>query len=217
MFIPLERSFFEPPAKVVAPLLLGHWLVRQTPAGPCVGVIVETEAYLDGDPACHAYGGETARNRAMWGAPGRAYVYLIYGFHYCFITVCCPSGKAEAVLVRAVEPHLGLELMRANRPVSEDVHLTSGPGKLCAAMNIDRSLDGADLCDAASPVFVAENPCREQFLKKRGPMMTTPRIGLSRAADLPLRFFLRESPFVSRKAPVETRAGRGRRKPAAKP
>ncbi|MBI4324244.1 MAG: DNA-3-methyladenine glycosylase, partial [Chloroflexi bacterium] len=197
--------------------LLGHWLVRQTAAGPCVGVMVETEAYLDGDPACHAYGGETARNRAMWGDPGRAYIYLIYGFHCCFNTVCCPSGKAEAVLVRAVEPHLGWEFLRANRPVSQDLHLTSGPGKLCAAMSIDRSFDGADLCDAASPLFVAENPDREQFVKKRGPMLTAPRIGLSRAADLPLRFFLQKSPFVSRKVPVETGAGRGRQRRRAQP
>lgn len=202
---------------MVAPLLLGHWLVRQTPAGPCVGVIVETEAYLDGDPACHAYGGETARNRAMWGAPGRAYIYLIYGFHYCFNAVCCPSGKAEAVLLRAVEPHLGLEFMRANRPVRHDLLLTSGPGKLCAALKIDRSFDGADLCDAASPLFVAENPGRERFLQQRGPMLTTPRIGLSRAADLPLRFFLQKSPFVSRKVPVGAGAERGQRKRPAKP
>ncbi len=150
-FSPLPRSIFAPSARVVARRLLGHWLVRRTPAGFCGGPIVETEAYLHDDPACHAFGGETARNRVMFGPPGRAYVYFIYGNHFCVNAVCRGAGKAEAVLIRAVEAQFGLEILRQNRPGHADLQLTNGPGKLCAALAIGRELDGADLCDTASP------------------------------------------------------------------
>src|SRR5262249_46666377 len=160
---PLARSFYEPSAKVVAPRLLGHWLIRRTPKGIAGGHIVETEAYVKNDPACHAYVGLTNRNRVMWGEPGRAYVYLIYGFYFCFNTVCCPHGEAEAVLVRAVDVLFGRNWMQQNRPVTHETSLTSGPGKLCVAMKIDRSLDAADLCDTTSPIFVAENPELRRF------------------------------------------------------
>ncbi len=197
--VPLPQSFYAPSAKVVAPRLLGHWLVRRTPDGPCVAAIVEAEAYLADDPACHGAAGETARNRVMWGPPGRGYVYFIYGFHYCFNAVCRPAGTAEAVLVRAVEPLLGEDLMRSRRRVSHGRDLTNGPGKLCAAMAIDRKLDGVDLCDARSPLFIARNPVLDRFRKERGPVVTTTRIGISRAAHLPLRFYLAGSPYISRR------------------
>src|SRR5580692_10448917 len=103
-FAPLRRSFFQPSAELVAPRLLGHWLIRRLPEGICGGPIVETEAYLVGDPASHGYIGETARNRVMFGPPGRAYVYLIYGYYYCANAVCHPVGRAEGVLFRAIEP-----------------------------------------------------------------------------------------------------------------
>src|ERR1043166_7469460 len=106
----LPRSFFEPSAKIVAPLLLGHYLIRNTPLGPCGGPIVETEAYLIDDPACHGAPGPTRRNRVMFGAPGHGYVYLIYGFHFCANAVCRPAGVAEAVLIRAIEPLFGKEI-----------------------------------------------------------------------------------------------------------
>jgi len=195
----LPRSFFEPSAEEVAPALLGHFLIRNTPDGPCGGAIVETEAYLVGDPACHAAPGPTNRNRVMFGHPGHAYVYLIYGFHFCVNTVCRPAGIAEAVLIRAVEATVGEKLMFAERPVSKVRDLTNGPGKLCQAMNITRSLDGADLCDAKSELFVAENPDVKKFRKQKGPMVTTTRIGITKAASLPLRFYLGGSEFVSRK------------------
>jgi DNA-3-methyladenine glycosylase len=196
---PLPRRFYAPSAQVVAPALLGHWLVRNTPDGLCGGPIVETEAYLVGDPACHGAPGPTARNQVMFGPPGHAYVYFIYGNHYCVNVVCQPPGTAEAVLIRAIEPALGEDLMLKLRPVAVARDLTSGPGKLCLAMAIDRSLDGADLCDAASPLFVARNPAMQNFLRARGPVVTTTRIGLTKAAHLPLRFYLGGSAYVSRK------------------
>jgi DNA-3-methyladenine glycosylase len=198
-FTALPRSFYEPSAKIVAQRLLGHFLVRRTPEGFCGGPIVETEAYVKEDPACHAFVGRTNRNRVMWENPGHAYVYLIYGFYFCFNTVCRPHGEAEAVLVRAIEPRFGLEFMRRNRPVAHDAQLTSGPGKLCVAMEIDRSLDGADLYAIDSPIFVAENPELRKLRRAIGPTITTTRIGLTQATDWPLRYYLEKSSFVSKK------------------
>jgi DNA-3-methyladenine glycosylase len=203
-FSPLPRSFYEPSARIVAPRLLGHWLIRNTPDGPCGGPIVETEAYLDGDPACHGAPGLTPRNRVMFGAPGHGYVYLIYGLHFCVNAVCRPAGVAEAVLLRAVEPAFGEKWMRAQRPVGEAGDSTNGPAKLCEAMNITRSLDGVDLCDPHSELFLAENPEVKTFRHERGPVVRTPRIGITKAAVLPLRFYLDGSTFVSRRggAPI---------------
>jgi DNA-3-methyladenine glycosylase len=197
--VPLPRAFYEPSAKVVAPALLGHWLIRNTPAGPCGGAIVETEAYLQGDPACHAARGLTLRNRVMFGEPGHAYVYFIYGNHYCVNTVCQPAGMAEAVLIRAIEVGFGEGFTRQHRQVTDARSLTNGPGKLCEALDIDRTLDGADLCDPHSPLLIAENPAAGEFCKRSGPKVTTSRIGITQAAMLPLRFFLAGSPFVSRR------------------
>jgi DNA-3-methyladenine glycosylase len=199
-FEPLSRSFFEPTADVVAPRLLGHWLVRRTPRGLCGGVIVETEAYLQNDPSCHAFNGETPRNRAMYGPPGHAYVYFIYGNHHCVNAVCQPAGCGEAVLIRAIEPALGEDVMRALRPVRSLHELTNGPGKLCAALAIDRQLDGVDLCDASSPLFIVEGPDRKGLVARLGPVTASTRIGISRATDLPLRFCLGGSGFVSRRS-----------------
>jgi DNA-3-methyladenine glycosylase len=198
-FRPLPREFFEPSAKVVAKKLLGHWLVRRTEEGFAGGPIVEAEAYITNDPGCHAFVGPTNRNRSMFGPPGRAYVYLIYGFYHCFNTVCCGEGMGEAVLVRAIEAEFGVEWMKVNRPVEKAAQLTSGPGKICVALKMDRKLDGADLCDAASEVFVAENPEVKQLRRRLGPVVTTTRIGLTQAADWPLRFYLEKSAFVSKR------------------
>jgi DNA-3-methyladenine glycosylase len=197
-FVPLPQSFYEPSAEVVAPRLLGQWLVRKTAKGFCGGPIVETEAYLVGDPASHGFAGESARNRVVFGPPGRAYVYFIYGVHYCVNAVCQPAGRAEAVLIRAVEAQFGEGLMFGNRPVASTISLTNGPGKLCAAMAIDRKLDGVDLCDSGSGLFIAANPKLKLFRKERGPILTTTRVGISRAAHLHLRFCLGGSAFISR-------------------
>jgi len=199
---PLPRSFYEPSAQIVAPLLLGHWLLRNTPEGPCGGPIVETEAYLSDDPACHGAPGPTPRNRVMFGAPGHGYVYLIYGYHFCVNAVCRRANVAEAVLIRAVQPAIGETLMRRWRPVTKLRDLTNGPAKLCEAMKIDRELDGIELCDAGSALFIAENPAAQAFRERHSPIVTTTRIGITRAAALPLRFYLGGSDFVSVRAKV---------------
>jgi DNA-3-methyladenine glycosylase len=197
---PLPASFYEPSARVVAPRLLGHFLLRNTPAGLAGGVIVETEAYLANDPSCHGFRRQTARNASMYGPPGRAYVYFIYGNYYCFNAVCRPPGVAEAVLLRAIEPTFGAEWMRANRPVNDPTQLTSGPAKFCLALAIERPLDGADLCAADSPVFIARNPRAAALRRQLGPVVNTTRIGLSVAEDWLLRYYLAGSPFVSKRA-----------------
>jgi len=199
-FRTLPRAVYCPSAAQVAPALLGHLLIRNLPQGPLAGVIVETEAYLHDDPACHAFRGRTARNEAMWGAPGHAYVYFIYGCYYCFNATCLPTGRAEAVLIRAVEPVLGIETMQQRRPARSNRQLTDGPGKLCQALDIDRRLDGADLCDPASAVCIAVNPQIKTVLRQSGPVVTTTRIGINQAANLPLRFYFQSSEFVSRRA-----------------
>ena len=193
-FTPLPRSFYAPSAKVVARRLLGHWLIRRTAAGFCGGPVVETEAYLQDDPASHGFAGETARNRTMHGPPGRAYVYFIYGNHYCVNAVCRGAGEAEAVLIRAVEGQMGLEILRANRPGRADLELTNGPGKLCAALAIRRELDGADLCDAGSPLFLARNPNASRFRQWRGPVMATARVGIDQGGRLAAAFFPASKP-----------------------
>ena len=198
-FIALPQSFYEASAEVVAPRLLGHWLIRQTAEGFCGGPIVETEAYLVDDPASHAFSRQTARNRVMFGPPGFAYVYFIYGAHCCVNAVCRPEGHAEAVLIRAIEAEFGQPLMQQNRPVPTRLALTSGPGKLCAALQIDRTLNGAALYEASSPLMIAQNPDVKTFCSKRGPIRTSGRIGITKAADLPLRFYLEKSAFVLNK------------------
>jgi len=198
-FIPLPRSFYEPSAKIVGPRLLGHWLIRNTPSGPCGGPIVETEAYLTGDPASHGFPGETARNRVMFGEPGYSYVYLIYGCHFCVNAVCRPPGISEAVLIRALEPAIGEEILRRRRRVHKLRELTNGPAKLCQAMKIERGQNGVDLCDANSPLFIARNPDVRRFRAEHGPTASSPRIVIKRAAALPLRFYLEKSAFVSKR------------------
>ena len=135
----------------------------------------------------------------MYGPPGRAYVYFIYGNHFCVNAVCRRAGVAEAVLIRAVEAEFGLEILRGNRPGRADIQLTNGPGKLCAALGIRRELDGADLCDAGSPLLLARHRDARRFRQRRGPAVAKGRIGVAKAADLPLRFFLEGSPYVSRR------------------
>ena len=135
----------------------------------------------------------------MYGPPGRAYVYLVYGFHFCVNAVCRPAGCAEAVLIRAIEAGTGLEAMRQNRATSTAFALTNGPGKLCQALAVNRTLDGVNLCEANSPLYIARNPELARFRKERGPVAVSARVGLTKAAERPLRFYLGGSPFLSRR------------------
>lgn len=198
-FTPLPCEFYAPSAVEVAPALLGHFLLRRVKGEWLGGEIVETEAYLVNDPACHAYVRETPRNRAMWGEFGLAYVFRIYGDYFCFNAVCQPKGHAEAVLIRAIEPRFGLEIMRELRPVKNDRELTNGPSKLCIALSIDGTDNGADLGTLHSDLILALNPERETFLAARAPQIQTTRIGLTRAADWPLRWILGGSKSISRR------------------
>ena len=178
----------------VARELLGHCLCYESPAGYVSGIIVETEAYLyKNDPACHAAAGKTRRNATMFGPAGFAYVYFIYGSYYCLNVVTGPSGCGEAVLIRALEPVQGLEIMKKNRgPGFKEHQLANGPGKLCIAFGLDQSFDGHDL--SKKPLYLADN-------KNRGPVevVATKRIGISAGQEKLLRFYLKDNQFISRR------------------
>jgi len=185
-------SFFVADVRIVARALLGARLVSTVGEGRTVGMIVETEAYLGAeDPASHAATrtGRTRRNEAMFGPPGRAYVYRIYGIHWCLNVVTGPAGHARAVLLRGLEPLEGVDLMIARRGRSSD--LASGPGRLCQALGVDGRLYGHDLRHPPLRVLPGWRVPEED-------VQVTGRIGVRKAADWPLRFFVRGSPGVSR-------------------
>jgi len=201
MAAPLPRAFYARPSPVVAQECLGKILVLETGDGTLSGRIVETEAYLGmPDKAAHSYGGRrTLRNEVMYGPPGHAYVYLVYGLHDHLNLVTSAVGDPCAVLVRAVEPLSGERRMRQRRSVETLTALTSGPGKLCCAFGIDRGYNGHDLC--CSPLFLIDGPAPARVVR-------TARIGVEYAgawARRRLRFLDPESHFVSR-----PRTGRGR-------
>jgi DNA-3-methyladenine glycosylase len=169
----------------VAPDLIGVTLLVDGVGGP----IVEVEAYDQEDPASHSFRGQTPRNAVMFGAPGHAYVYRSYGVHWCLNFVCDVPGSAEAVLIRALRPEQGLDTMRARRGVDAERALCSGPGKLCQALGITREHDSLPLDE---PPF-ALVPRRET-----PPIVTGPRIGITRATELTWLYGLENSPFLSR-------------------
>ncbi|MCL2336253.1 MAG: DNA-3-methyladenine glycosylase [Firmicutes bacterium] len=187
---PLPRSFYARDTVTVARALPGCMLVHDTPAGITAGIIVETEAYLQGDPACHAARGVTPRNKLMFGPPGFAYVYFTYGMHYCFNVVTAAAGIGEAVLIRALEPVQGMALMGGRRNRQELRELCSGPAKLTQAMGIGKEQNGLDLTGEQLFICAAGSA---------GPLVTTTRIGIRAGAELPLRFYLRDSKYVSRR------------------
>jgi len=202
---PMPPDFFRSSAAAVAPKLLGHWLFTRGSAGLCGGRIVETEAYLSHDPASHSFRGRTTRNASMFAAPGSAYVYFIYGMHLCLNAACGPEGVGEAVLIRAITAERGILDMAGRRglPAAEDPlrklpRLTNGPAKLAQALGVTRAMDGVSLCRPESPVFIARAADARGFIRHNGAVAHGPRIGISSAKDAPLRFWLRDSPFVSR-------------------
>jgi DNA-3-methyladenine glycosylase len=192
--VKLPRSFYEQPTVDVAKQLLGKYLVRNHPEGFTLGRIVETEAYIGPhDLACHASHGRTGRTEVMFGLGGHAYVYFVYGVHYMLNLVTEAFNHPAAVLIRAVEPVDGIQLMEARRRTERRRNLCSGPGKLCQAFAIDRSLNGADLCGDIIYIEDKGEPI-PRFLAK-------PRIGVDYAGkwkDKPFRFLVRGNEFISR-------------------
>ena len=193
----LPHEFYERPTEIVARELLGAVLECRTPQGIASGRIVETEAYVgEHDLACHAAAGRTARTEPLYGAPGIAYVYFIYGMYWCFNAVTRAEGEPSAVLVRALEPLEGIELMRKRRRLRghREVELTNGPGKLCQALGIDGTHNRLSLGDPPLRIIAGAAVPRES-------VTVTPRIGISRCADWMLRWFVSDSPFVSKTPP----------------
>ena len=218
----VAREFFDRPAEQVGPELLGCVLEHETADGLVAVEVTEVESYAgEEDPASHAWRGRTARTAVMFGPPGHAYVYFTYGMHFCVNLVCLPEGTANAVLLRAGRVIAGEEIARARRtarprvprgassaaatsgtalsppagqvpPVMAARDLARGPARLCQALNIDRALDGADVCDPASPLRIRAGSGTGGRAVRSGP-----RIGISRAAEVPWRFWLDGDPTVS--------------------
>ena len=191
----VERAFFARPVVEVARDLIG-WTVRR---GATAGVIVETEAYHDSEPACHAYVGLTPRTQTLFGPPGIAYVYRSYGIHALFNAVCEPEGVGAAVLIRALAPIDGIELMRARRGVAALGELCSGPGKLTQALAITLADNGSDLL--AGPISLEPAAAGAP-----PPIAVAPRVGITKAVELPWRFCVADSRFVSRPRPAAIRS-----------
>jgi DNA-3-methyladenine glycosylase len=186
----LKRDFYDRPTVDVARDLLGKVLVH----GPTAGLIVETEAYLGGDDlASHSARGITERTSVIFGPPGHAYVYFIYGMYECLNLVCEPEGVPGCVLIRALEPIAGVELMQSRRPAARKPEdLASGPGKLTLAMSITRAQNAADVTRGS---LVVREPLTRQHIE----IVVTPRVGITKCADLPLRYIVRGNRFVSGK------------------
>jgi DNA-3-methyladenine glycosylase len=201
----LPRGFFGRPAQELAPGLLGCVLRHDTPDGAVAVLLTEVEAYAGAaDAASHAFRGRTARTAVMFGEPGHSYVYFTYGMHFCVNLVCLPEGTASAVLLRAGRVIEGAALAasrryagRAEGPETSGAagerDLARGPARLCQALGIDRSLNGADVCDPASPLRVS-GPAQ---VVRTADIDSGPRVGVSRAAEVPWRFWIAGEPTVS--------------------
>jgi DNA-3-methyladenine glycosylase len=193
---PLTRPFYDRDPRLVGPDLLGKILVRRQGRKLLTGRIVEVEAYLGADdPAAHASIGKTPRNSVLFGPPGYAYVYFIYGNHYCLNVSCLPDGTPGGILFRALEPLEGVTEMFKLRGIAETMdlrRLTSGPGRLAAAFGITRERDNAkDVTDAQSDLYIADDGSLPPQI------LITKRIGITKAAEMPLRYIVAQNRFVS--------------------
>lgn len=186
----LSRAALPSDTVALARYLIGKIVVRETESGRIAGRIVETEAYVIGDAACHAHRGMTPRNRALFLARGHAYVYFIYGNFFMLNVAAERPGVGAGVLIRALEPLEGIDLMRANRGVERLEDLARGPGRLCQALKIDQRLDGVDLCHTGALWLGRDG-------RRVGEIGISTRIGLNVEVDRELRFFVRGSPYVS--------------------
>lgn len=210
---PLGCEFYLQDTVELAKRILNCLLISESPEGTTIGRISETEAYTANDPACHAFRGKTARNQAMFGTPGHSYIYFTYGMHHCFNVVSASEGVGEAVLVRSIEPLLGLELMRKRRGLSKEIDFKSdncqnneagrqklgvalcgGPGKLCQAFGLDLSQNGLDLTQQGR-LWIG---CPNEEMQNVEHVIATPRIGISVETERLERFYLKGERFLSR-------------------
>lgn len=191
----LPATFYDRETEQVARDLLGTVLQCRTDEGLASGIIVETEAYLgEHDEACHAFAGVTKRTAPLYGQPGTSYVYFIYGMYWCFNAVTREEGLPSAVLVRAVEPFEGIPLIRSRRSgVTRDSDLTNGPGKLCLALKIGSGMNGMSLQRGNLVI-------RKGIAIRDADIAVTPRIGITKAADWPLRWIVRDNPYISKRS-----------------
>ena len=177
----------------IAKNLLGYTLVHESDEGITAGIIVETEAYLQGDPACHAYRRKSVRNAPMFGEAGTIYVYQIYGMHFCVNISTNKKDIGEAVLIRALEPTLGIDLMEIRRKTELLKNLCSGPGKLVQAMGIHKRMNDWHILDSDLKIISPNSQLSDNEI------ITTTRIGITQGVDLPYRFYVKDNKFVSRK------------------
>lgn len=194
----LDQMFYAQETITVARQLLGCFLVHQQGKETTLGRIVETEAYLWNDPAAHAFVGKTKRNSVLFGPVGHAYVYFIYGMHYCVNAVTGQEGKGEAVLIRALEPLQGIPVMQKRRQTDNLSLLCNGPARLTQALDITLSLNGAPLFDGELQIWSPDS-LLSPSLSETAEIVETTRIGISKARELPLRFYLKGSRSISHK------------------
>lgn len=186
-----ELDFLNGPAEAIAPRLLGCLLERRLDGRRLVGKIVEVEAYDQTDAASHSYRGRTPRTDVMFGPAGHLYVYFTYGMHYCMNVVTGPEGYGSAVLIRAIEPLEGKDVMSVNRGGKSGAELTNGPAKICYALKIDRHWNGHDL--RKMPLqFIVRPPLPQTSIVR------SPRVGITKAVDKPWRFYVAGNPYVSK-------------------
>jgi DNA-3-methyladenine glycosylase len=189
----LSREFYKYESPVVAKEVLGKYLVRRIDGKNLIGKIVETESYLPFiDPAAHSYIGKTLRTAILFGEAGFSYVYSIHRY-FCLNIVCDDVNVPGCVLIRAIEPIEGEDFMKEYRLTNDTKNITNGPGRLCQAMQINKNLNGTDLTKITSELFITEGVSLEEKN-----IITTTRIGISKAQDLPLRFYIKDNKFISK-------------------